>query len=69
MSKWIPVTEKLPPNNDEVFILHDSQHPNIGFYELPENCQDISGGYGWYYNQGLNNINFEVTHWMEIPKL
>ena len=63
MQQWIPVEENLPPKSknlnfsDDVFVT-DGHAKAVGYYyhEKEE----------WRIN---NNFDFEVTHWLPIPKL
>ena len=69
--KWIDVNDELPKHNNEVIVvdLYDG-----GCYGLAY-CY-CKGGY-WFldktsidvFGDASIDINFEPTHWMEVPKL
>lgn len=58
--RWIPVSERLPENVADVFILTDEGAGGIGFYGEDEN------GYGWERLDYAINLN--ITHWKTIIK-
>ena len=58
--RWIPVEERTPPQNEEVWV-HDAEEEGvtIGFYHSRYGWQDIYGE-----NDGLrDNRLYDVTHW------
>lgn len=55
--KWIPVTERLPEENDVVLIT-DGYNTGTAF---------LIDGYGW--NSPFDDVNTShITHWMPLPK-
>lgn len=66
--RWIPVTERLPEDEDDKFIKYGFIHNG----EISE--QRFIGGACYYLhdkNPHWNNEGFKgmkVTHWMELPK-
>ena len=68
MNKWIPVTEKLPPEEEEVLtyststpwsFCYDDPHVLVGFHSVE---------YGnWYFPTDSHNACIEPTHWMPLP--
>ena len=69
MSKWISVTEKLPPNGQEVltyspstpwWFSYDREHcVRVGFHSVAYDAW-LSPGKG-------SNAKIEPTHWMPLP--
>lgn len=59
--KWIPVTEKLPPEFLSVLVCIPSEHPLPMVKEayLAKGC--------WYAKTWIYNQN-EITHWMLMPE-
>lgn len=56
--RWIPVTERLPENIADVFILTAEGSGGVGTYGEDEN------GYRW---ERLDySINLNITHWKPI---
>lgn len=56
--KWIPVTEKLPKNEDYVLVCTRSRNGS----------RNVDKGY--CYNGGWAHIGTaKVTHWMPLPRL
>lgn len=54
---WIPVTEKVPHNTDEV-LLYRVDGVKIGYYQDGK----------WYLVPRIQ-LEMPPTHWMEIPEL
>ena len=71
--RWIPVTEKLPSDCDEDWVLAQIQEDN-GYLWIPkvmEYRKDKDDWYGTDENLGwLKNHNgaFKVIAWMPLPK-
>jgi hypothetical protein len=64
--KWIPVSERLPGNRDDVLVCriwwHETRNPQIAWYnEILKEWQILESD-GWYPCN-------KVTHWMPLPKL
>ena len=56
--RWIPVTERQPPDSGDVIIYTVSDVVGVGCYLLNRWVQWYSGG----------GIGVSVTHWMPLPK-
>ena len=68
MNKWIPVTEKLPPAEEEVLTYststpwsfsYDDPHILVGFHSVKYDK--------WYFPTDSHNEPIEPTHWMPLP--
>lgn len=58
--RWIPVTERLPENQEFVLIsFKEPVVPNVGFY-------DVDGK--WTDGTNASYDNFEVVAWMPLPE-
>ena len=57
-SKWIPVTERLPGDFDEVLIYCGSYH-EIGWYDPVDKS---------WRSDFLGSCTEDVTHWMPMPE-
>ena len=71
VQKWIPVTERLPKNNEHDWVLAQVVEDN-GFMHIPkvmeyrEQLNDwYEETYGWLSE---HNGAFIVTHWMPLPE-
>lgn len=71
-SRWIPVTERLPPDGDvEVLVYVPTGKYNHVDMDVWQMHTDQPAGYGPSVEIGLmwGNHEFEeVTHWMPLPK-
>lgn len=59
MNKWIPVSERLPNNEDDVFVLWKSEAvlvPSVAFYEQST----------WHEIMTMEILN--VVAWLPIPE-
>lgn len=56
--KWIPVTEKIPPDQEEVLVLTRSKN----------GVRNVDKGY-WAIDHFIHRGRSEVTHWMPLPGL
>ena len=65
IQKWIPVTERLPENRDDVLVCrtwwNETRNPHIGWYNDVSQEWQILDSDG-YYPCG------KVTHWMPLPE-
>lgn len=65
VQKWIPVTERLPENRDDVLVCrtwwNETRNPNIGWYNDVSKEWKILDSDGYYPCK-------KVTHWMPLPK-
>lgn len=55
--RWIPVTERLPEDDDDVLIM-SSGSISMGYYSI----------YNEYWADYINVYNSDVTHWMPLPE-
>lgn len=55
--RWIPVTERLPEDDDDVLIM-SSGSISMGYYSV----------YNEYWADYINVYYDDVTHWMPLPK-
>lgn len=68
-NKWIPVTEQLPPNGQEVltyspstpwWFSYEREHcVRVGFYSVAH--------VDWLFPTSNGNAKIEPTHWMPLP--
>ena len=56
--EWIPVTEKIPPDQEEVLVLTRSKN----------GVRNIDKGY-WAIDHFIHRGLSAVTHWMPLPEL
>ena len=54
--RWIPVTEKIPPDQEEVLVLTRSKN----------GVQNVDKGY-WAIGRFIHRGCAQVTHWMPLP--
>ena len=68
MNKWIPVTEQLPPDEEDVLtyststpwsFTHDDPCIAVGFYNEWFKC--------WYFPTDSHHARFNPTHWIPLP--
>ena len=59
MSKWISVDERLPESGETVLVWNYGEH---GFAWLNFTAN------GTAYFSSKDDKNFQVTHWMKLPK-
>lgn len=63
-NRWIKCSDKLPENNDTVFIT-DCGH---AFYKIGFGYYSESEDFGKYWNDNsLTNPKIQPTHWMLLP--
>ena len=55
--RWIPVTEKIPPDQEEVLVLTMSKN----------GVRNVDKGY-WAIDHFIHLGRAEVTHWMPLPE-
>lgn len=55
--RWIPVTEKIPPDQEEVLVLTMSKN----------SVRNVDKGY-WAIDHFIHRGRAEVTHWMPLPE-
>lgn len=54
--RWIPVTKKIPPDQEEVLVLTRSKN----------GVRNVDKGY-WAIDHFIHRGRAEVTHWMPLP--
>lgn len=64
--RWIPVTERLPENDQDVLVM-------VHWRDYPENMMCYGRKYKtrWYlWNGELGELikGFDITHWMPLPQ-
>ena len=64
--RWIPVTERLPENDQDVLVM-------VHWRDYPENMMCYGRKYKtrWYlWNGELGELvkGFDITHWMPLPE-
>jgi hypothetical protein len=57
MFAWIPVGERLPDDDRDVFVFDDKGERWLGYY-------DHSGAGQWFFCSGEEA---NITHWMDMP--
>ncbi|HBY8796682.1 TPA: DUF551 domain-containing protein [Klebsiella pneumoniae] len=68
--KWIPVSERMPEDDDFVYIW---PRPDFGVeLHVGQYCECSPKGDGWYaqvyeQNYGIEWHPITVTHWMPLP--
>nr|WP_228711867.1 DUF551 domain-containing protein [Klebsiella variicola] len=68
--KWIPVSERMPEDDDFVYIW---PRPDFGVeLHVGQYCEFSPKGDGWYaqvheQNYGIEWHPITVTHWMPLP--
>lgn len=55
--RWIPVTEKIPPDQEEVLVLTKSKN----------GVRNVDKGY-WAIDHFIHRGRAQVTHWMPLPE-
>ena len=55
--RWIPVAEKIPPDQKEVLVLTRSKN----------GVRNVDKGY-WAIDHFIHRGRAEVTHWMPLPE-
>lgn len=55
--RWIPVTEKIPPDQEEVLVLTRSKN----------GVRNVDKGY-WAIAHFIHRGRAVVTHWMPLPE-
>lgn len=58
LPQWIPVTEKIPPDQEEVLVLTRSKN----------GVRNVDKGY-WAIDRFIHRGRAEVTHWMPLPEV
>lgn len=54
--RWIPVADKIPPDQEEVLVLTQSKN----------GVRNVDKGY-WAIDHFIHRGRSEVTHWMPLP--
>ena len=54
--RWIPVADKIPPDQEEVLVLTKSKN----------GVRNVDKGY-WAIDHFIHRGRSEVTHWMPLP--
>lgn len=54
--RWIPVTEKIPPDQEEVLVLTRGKN----------GVRNVDKGY-WAIDHFIHRGRAQVTHWMPLP--
>ena len=65
--QWIPVTERMPEDCDDVLALVSGLYGNCTFESTPMLCAWF-GKDGWFCNEYPEWDNPGVTHWMPLPE-
>ena len=65
--RWIPVTERLPDNDDFVLVVASGQAENIRLDNAFELGQ-FSMSEGWILEMWPEWEDPKVTHWMPLPE-
>ena len=55
--RWTPVTEKIPPDQEEVLVLTRSKN----------GVRNVDKGY-WAIDHFIHRGRAQVTHWMPLPE-
>ncbi len=59
---WIPVSERLPKNSEDVLIIDDRNRMHVSCYFLSKDY--------WTWERRDDQIGLgEVTHWMQLPEV
>jgi hypothetical protein len=70
-ARWIPVSERLPENNEDVLVT-DGEYCAVGYYRPDAQAWD-SDTFGWLENRILfEDVEYgigTVTHWMPLPEI
>ncbi len=72
--KWIPIEDRLPPNNQKVLVLNlDGVDINETFKDK-FNLRILEGFFtpqkGWEMEEGCaRNIHTDVRYWMALPEM
>lgn len=56
--RWIPVRERIPPDQEEVLVLTRSKN----------GVRNVDKGY-WAIDHFIHRGRSEVTHWMPLPEV
>lgn len=57
--RWIPVTERLPEDDDDVLIMpRNANCVNVGYFNVNSKA--------WYDYVGM--VPADITHWMPLPE-
>lgn len=56
--RWIPVTDKIPPDQEEVLVLTQSKN----------GVRNVDKGY-WAIDHFIHRGRSGVTHWMPLPEV
>lgn len=63
LKKWIPCSERLPENKDDVLVCWGENNVSVGYF--------VSGGAGgWFFEQlaGGRKIPYEPFAWQPLPE-
>jgi alanine racemase len=63
-TKWIPVTERLPDNNERVLVYHDDGMIRFGINK--DGFADVVSTL--YLKHNHRTCFSKVTHWMPLPE-
>lgn len=64
-TRWIPVTEAMPPHDERVLVMCQDRWVNIGrWLDIAGEDDKKRTDFRWII--GNTNRNWEVTHWRKI---
>lgn len=64
-TRWIPVTEAMPPHGERVLVMAENRWTNIGrWLNIAGEEENRKPDFRWIV--GNTNRNWNVTHWRKI---
>ena len=69
--RWIPVSEKLPPDDEDVLVQYEQGGMEVVYYHIddtfyPTEYKDLNET-GWF-NENGDALYFEPIAWMPLPE-